>query len=186
MAGEDNCRLRKSEDLFPDPCEQQFGIAARKVPTSDPAGKQNIATDQHSPFGQMKTQASRTVPRHVQHSHRLASRTPTRLLVNQLVRFEWLDVEAKSMTPEKCRIRRHWGRVRMVADSTAMALLDLRCVGGVVKVPVREQQPVNSGLGEVLIGARRGIKEDVPPRGFQQIRIGVEGAAGEDFELFHA
>ena len=66
-----------------------------------------------------------------------------------------------------------------------MPPLDRSCIRRVVEVAVRQQQPVHLLTGKPLVSTLRGVKKDVPARGFEKICVRVELASCKWFELIH-
>lgn len=185
MTGKNQGLVRKGEQFGPDAAEKQLPVAARKIPASHAPGEENIAADKGFRSGMVEADAPRTMPRHVKNTERLASKRHAVAFVQQDVRAEWFDVESESEAPEKCRIRCHRLRVRMIGHLTPVAALDLRRIGGVVVVSVREDEKLDRVSREVFIGPLGCVEEDATLRGFEQKGIRIECPAGEEFEPIH-
>ena len=96
-----------------------------------------------------------------------------------------LDFEIEPHPSEKPAVGRHGRGLRVVGDLASVPPLDRRRIRSMVEVPVRQQQPVHLLFGEPRIGTLRGVEKEVSAGGFQENRIGIEGAAGKCFELIH-
>jgi hypothetical protein len=54
-----------------------------------------------------------------------------------------------------------------------------------VEVPVREQQPVDFVTGKMGVGSLRSVEEQIACGRFEEVGVGVERAAREDFKMVH-
>lgn len=185
MAREHHGGIGKLEEFFPDSPEEQLPVAARQIPSSHAASEKHVAADEHSVLRIVKAEAPRTVARHVKNPERLATEALGVAFVEEQVCLERLDFESEPEPPEKRRIRRHRGGIRVVGDAASVAALDLRSVRRVVVVAVREDEEVDLVSGEPRIRPLWGVEEDRAIGSVEQEGIRVEGAAGEEIEPIH-
>jgi hypothetical protein len=99
--------------------------------------------------------------------------------LQQAVRMEGLDLELEPVAAEKPGVGDHRGGIRVVGDLAAVTALDFRCVGNMVEVAVRQEEPIHFLAGKPFVGSLRRIKEEVAALGFQKKRVGIERAPGK-------
>lgn len=182
MAGKNGHVIVQAKYLAPDPLKKERPIPARKVPPPDASLKEDVAPDQDAVVREIKTDAARAVTRNVEDPH---DRTPDLAgpaLVEQAVGLERLDVNLKAVTPEKAGVSDHRRGLRMIGNFAAMAALDFGRIGHVVKMPVRQEEPVNLIPGKPLVSTLRSVEKQVSPGGFEEKCVGVERAPGKRFE----
>lgn len=185
MARKDHRFFRQREDFFSDAVEKQFPVAARKIPSPDSAAKKHVAADHFPPVGEIETQTPGAVTRDVEDLHPGPDNVAKRAFFQKAIGLKRLDIQAKPMASEKGRVRDHRSGVGMIGDPTALFPLDTSGVGGMVEVPVRQEQPVDFCTGEVVGRAQWSVKKKVSPGCFEEVGVRIEGAAGEHFELIH-
>ncbi len=185
MAWKDHRFFRQREDFFPDTVEKQIPVAARQIPSSDTAAKKHVAADHFPPVGKIETQTSWAVTRDVEDLHAGPGNVAKCAFVQKTIGLKRLDIQAEPMASEKGRVRDHRRGVGMIGDPTALFPMDTSGVGGMVEVPVRQEQPDDFCTGEVVGCAHRSVEKEVSSGGFEEVGVRIEGAAREHFELIH-
>jgi hypothetical protein len=184
MSGEDVGPVIERKQFTTDPIEQNFPVAAREIPSADALAKEDVPSNEGVFFGEKEAQAAGTMTGNMEDFHRHAEEVLSSFR-DQKIGREGLDLELKSPFSKKISVFGHGRGLGVEGGFAVVATNDGRRVCDVVEVPVREQEKVDGGVGERGICPLGGVKKDVSASGFVVKTIGIEDAAGKEFELIH-
>ena len=143
VTGKDDSFRLESENFLPDSLEQQRTVTTRQIPPPHSLPEEHIAADEGFQLGKIKTQAAGAMPGNMQGFHLKSPHPGDRPLVDQQVIGDRLVFDIEAVFFEKRTIPDNCGSIGMKTHPTPMATLDFRGIHHMVKMPVREQQPVD-------------------------------------------
>jgi hypothetical protein len=181
-----NCVTRESEDFFPDTPNQKFTVAAGQIPSPNASAKKHISADQSAVLREVKAQAPRTMPRHIENIRGESKQVLPAALAQQTIGYKGFDLQGKSESLEKIPLAHHGHRIRMAQHRAAMAALDRSRISRVIPMTMGQNQKVDLLAGKVFIGPFRSVEKDVPTRRLDEKAVSLIGASGESFELKHS
>jgi hypothetical protein len=176
-------RLGQRVKFFTDSSEEQFPISPWQIPPAHPAGKKHIPPEKVSAFPMPKTQAARTMPRHVQHIKNLPAQVLAGSLFQEQVWLDGLDFEGKPIPTEGLAVVDQRHGIRMNPARAPVVPQNSRRIHHMIKVPVRQQKQVNFFPGKVFRRALRSINQDVARSIFQKKTVRFKDSARKFFEL---
>jgi len=185
VAGKHDSLIGQRENFLFDSLEEKRTIAAWQVPSPDATAEQYVAANQNPLSGKEKTDAPRAVAGDMKDLHAGSGHITRIAFIQEAVRLKRLDFQLKPMAAEKSRIGDHGGGIRVIGDLAPVAALDFGGIRDVVEMAMREKEPVDLFPRKLFVRSLRSVKKEVSPLGFEKKCIGIQGAAGERFELIH-
>ena len=140
VTGQHGHVVAKWEKFLPNSVKQKIDISAGQVPSSDAAGKEDIAANEQIIFARKETKTAGTMPRHFENLKFRSEKISSRRFFDQEVRLGRFDFQFKAEVPKKFPVRNHRGGRGMTANLAFEAMFDFCDVLNVVDVAVSKQQ----------------------------------------------
>jgi hypothetical protein len=140
MAGKDGDVVAEWEQFLFNSTEQLWRVATGQVPSPHSSGKQNIAPDQELLGAQEKAKAPGTMAGDFENLKICPEELALGYFLDEKIRRDRFEIEAKPEVPVEIRIRDHGGGIRVTTYRAIKFSLNFRDIDDVIDVSMRQDQ----------------------------------------------